>query len=316
MKRIISIIGIAILGITLIISCARKPEEVRIGYIRHVANLPFFVAIENGYFKQEGLEIKPIECGLKELLDALITDKVDVIPPMTFPQLLSIEVESPGLIKIFMIGGEKEGEDINSGILIRKGDPIKSIEDLKGKTMGVTSPTSALNLEMTLSAVGLKSEKDYNVLTISQNVATTSLASRKINALWLTEPELTIAMAKADAQLLIGNPRSKYILNPYVAGAGAVKAEYLKKHDKRMKKIMQAFDKAIDFIRTNPVESKKMLTKYTSLTPDLAEKVGVYFYVKSTEPIDMENLKKSIELLYAYKIIKKPVNIASMLITY
>jgi ABC-type nitrate/sulfonate/bicarbonate transport system substrate-binding protein len=316
LKTLISIfITGALIASMFLFGFAKKPGEVKIGYIRHAANLPFFVALEKDYFKQEGIKVKAVECGFKELLDALITGRVDVIPPMSFPHLLSIEAESPGLIKIFLIGGEKMGEEINSGILVRKGSSIRSIENLKGKTIGVTSPTAEFNLKLTLNALGLKLDKDFTILMISEKLATTSLAMSKIDALWSTEPDLTIAIEKANAELLVGNLRAKYILDPYWAGAAAVKAEFVEKHPKTMKRILKAFDRAIDLIRENPSESKKVLPKYTPLAADIAQKSGIYFFIKSTETVDMGNLRKLTDLLYKYEVLKKKVDPTKMYIS-
>ncbi len=58
MKRLITLLAMAILGITLLTSCARKSEKVKIGYIPIADCAQLYVAIEKGFFEQEGLEIE------------------------------------------------------------------------------------------------------------------------------------------------------------------------------------------------------------------------------------------------------------------
>ena len=54
-------------------------EEVKIGYLTLVMSLPTFVALEKGYFQEQGLKVvnTPFESGTL-IVDALVTGRIDV----------------------------------------------------------------------------------------------------------------------------------------------------------------------------------------------------------------------------------------------
>lgn len=316
MKRLIIIITTLVLGMALLTSCARKPEKVRIGYIPHMSGLPFFVALEKGYFKEEGLDVEFVKCGYREYMDALLTGRVDIIAPTSFPSLFGIEVESPGLLKFFLPGGEKKDGDIIYGILVRKDSPMKTMEELKGKKIGVTDPITTVNLKLILKKIGLDPDRDVTIMQVDPSVAITALVSKQVDAFLLTQPDLAVAMQKGETRLLETNPRSKYIIDPYWSGAAATTAKFIEENPQKMRRLFKALDKAVDFIRANPYEAKSLLVKYTPLTSDIAQKTGMYFLSKSTEPVDLQTIQFLAHLLFEHGILKKEVNADKMYVDY
>ena len=55
-------------------SCARRPApKIRIGYWPVAAGLPFFAAIEKGYFKEAGLDVEPLKfAGAQQVMEAML----------------------------------------------------------------------------------------------------------------------------------------------------------------------------------------------------------------------------------------------------
>jgi NitT/TauT family transport system substrate-binding protein len=148
MKRSLMICVILAATALVLTGCPKKTEKVSIGYIPHVSALPFFVAMEKGYFKNEGLDVNFVECGYREFTDALLTGKVDVSSPTSFPTIFGIEAESPRLLRYFLAGGEAVNGDTVYALVVKKNSQMGSIQDLKGKKIGVTDPVTALNLRV------------------------------------------------------------------------------------------------------------------------------------------------------------------------
>ncbi|MCK4386257.1 MAG: ABC transporter substrate-binding protein [candidate division Zixibacteria bacterium] len=69
MKRVKAITGrlfiVTVIIISIIVTvsggCAKKPEKVRVGYLPITLTLPFFVAMEKGYFTEAGLKVEAIK---------------------------------------------------------------------------------------------------------------------------------------------------------------------------------------------------------------------------------------------------------------
>lgn len=81
MKRLLSLGFVLGLGLTsVLIGCASTPEKVRIGEVtRSLFYAPQYVAIEKGFFKEEGLDVELITtAGGDKTMTALLTDGIDV----------------------------------------------------------------------------------------------------------------------------------------------------------------------------------------------------------------------------------------------
>jgi len=81
MKRLLSL-GLAVgLGLTaLLTGCTRAPEQVRIGEVtRSLFYAPQYVAIQKGFFKEEGLDVQlTTTAGGDKTMTALLSDGIDV----------------------------------------------------------------------------------------------------------------------------------------------------------------------------------------------------------------------------------------------
>jgi len=295
-------------------SCAKKSEKTRIGYIQHASALAFFVAQDKGYFKEEGLDIDFIQLGYKEYTDALITGRVDVISPASFPILFGIESERAGSIKFFHAAGEKRGGELVYGVLVREDSNISTLQNLKGMRIAVDHPVTLVNMKLILSKIGLDPDRDVNIMQIDKSIVLTALLSNKVDAILLDQPNLAAAVEKDGVKLLSANPRAEYIMDPYWSGAPATTSDYVKSNPVTIRGIMKALDKALDFIRNSPTEAKQLLTKYTPIDMNLAGKVGYYFEAKSNELVDLQSIQKLADLLVKYEILKKEINVRNMYI--
>lgn len=316
MKGLISVRTTAVLVVTfLILSCARESAEVRIALCPYTADLPFFVAMEKGFFAEQGLEVRETRCAnSSEALNALLADQVHVIAPISFSALLAAEIQSPGDVKLFLPGGESD-KIVGSYLLIRRDSALTSIEELKGKRIGTyTGATQLLYLKLFLKAVGLDPESDISILQVAPALQAQALDAGQFDALFTIEPYSTIALEKGLAKVLIENPRVKYITNPFISGSAAVSSRFLKENPAAVNRIYNALAKALDFIRTNEEDARNVLTRYTPLEGSIAQKAGLLVWYKADEPVDMAAIQKISDLLHANGILSARVDVENMFV--
>ena len=294
-------------------SCAKKPEMVRIALCPYTGDLPFFVAIDKGYFNEYGFEVKEVRCGnSSEALNALLANKVDVIAPISFSALLAAEIKAPGDVKLFLPGGESD-KIVGSYLLVRKDSPFTSIEQLKSKKIGTyTGVTQLLYLKLFLKMVGIDPEKDIEIVQVGPALQAQALDAGQFDALFTIEPYSTVAIEKGIAKVLIENPRVKYIVNPFISGSAAVSSRFLEENPEAVKKVYKAVAKSLDFIRENEEEARNSLPKYTPLEESIARKAGLLEWYKVDEPINMEAIQKISDLLYENGILTSRVLIKDM----
>lgn len=314
MKRFCVLSLLLILAVfSIISSCKKEPGTVRIALCPYTGDLPFFVAIDNGYFDEYGIKIEEIRCGnSSEALNALLANRVDIIAPISFSAMLAAEIKSPGDFKLFLPGGESD-KIIGSYLLVKKDSDITSIEQLKGKRIGTyTGATQLLYLKLFLKMVEIDPEVDVDIIQVGPALQAQALDAGQYDALFTIEPYSTIAIEKGIAKILIENPRVKYIANPFISGSAAVSTRFLNENPKAVKNIYKAVEESLDFIRENEAEARKSLTNYTPLAESIAAKAGLLEWYKVDEQINFDMIQKVSDLLYENGILSSRVMVDDM----
>jgi len=315
MKRLTTLIVIVVLGIAFLTSCAQQSNKVKIGYMPYSSNLPFFVAQERGFFKKEGLEVEAVRFGSsKEAMDALLTGKIDAEGTIGLSTLFAIEATSPGQIKFYLPCVEM-GDKFANYLLVRKGSGISTAKDLKGRKIGTyTGTTQLLYLKLLLKELEIDPKKDVTIIQVSPQLEIEAFGTGQFDVLFTIEPKATIAIEKGLGEPLIKNPRGKYIISPFPAGALPFATKFLQEHPDKAMKIYRAMDKAVDFIKAHEDEAKRMVPKYTGLEEKIALKSGLYEWWKMDET-KVEPMQKLADILYENGIISAKIDVNKMVLT-
>lgn len=310
---------ILFLSLILLISLLGKQitEErdiVRLGYIEHAAELPVYVALEKGFFEEQNLKIELIPLGYKEEMDALIREDIDIIPATSMSLPLGVEGQDPGLIKIFHLGGiPSEDKEVVGAVVALEESLIYSLNDLKGKRVGVSSGVVDLFVMKTvLKKIGLDPIKEVDIIEMKKEILPLALNSKQVDALYITQPGLAILMSQTKSRIVVKNPRAKYIFDPFWSGCGVVTSSFIKERATDFEKYLKAVDKAIDYIDQNPIESKKFLAIYTPLEENLTSKMGMYFKIKATEEINLFQVQQIVDTFFELGALKTKVNVANL----
>ncbi len=315
MKRLFASVAAAMLAITFLSSCARKPQKVKIGYMPYTSNLPLFVAQDRGLFQKEGLEVEAIRFGSsKEAMDALLAGRIDAECTIGLSTLFAIEAASPGQIKFYLPCVET-GNRYASYLLVRKGSGISTTNDLRGKKIGTyTGTTQLLYLSLLLKKLGIDPDKEVNIIQVSPQLEIEAFGTGQFDALYTIEPNATIAMEKDLGEPLLRNPRERYIVAPFPAGALPFNTKFLHQNPTEAKKIYRAMCKAVDFIKTHEPEAKQLVPKYTGLDEKIALKAGLYEWWTESE-VRIDPMQKLADILYENRIISAKIDVSKMVLT-
>ncbi len=313
-------LGCTVLAVFMILGagCEKKPEgmEVRVGYIPFNNCLPFFTAIEKGYFSQQGLKVKPIRHNnSSEALNALIAGRVDALAGITFSSYWAAEQEEPGRFKLFLRHYEKP-DDPFSYLLVSKNSDIRSPLELRGKRVGTyTGVSQILYLRLFLKKIGLEPDKDVTIVQVGSDLQIQALVAGQYDALFTVEPYGTIAVLKGIAKVLIPSPRTQYIQDPFWGGAAAVTAKYLEKNKRIVSLLYGGMADGVRFIREDVGTAKSFLPKYTPMEPEVATKSGLYKWVLLDEEFPTEGLQDLVDVMVKERVLRKKVDAVSMLLT-
>src|SRR6266480_5248821 len=133
--------------------------KIRVGYIGLTCEAPIFTAVENGFFKEEGLDVELVKCEWANYKDVLALGGYDITHHLVMYFLKPIE---QGLDVKFTAGIHRGCLRVQAGT---KSD-IHSIKDLRRKRIGVpgmgTPPFIFAN--RVLGANGIDAGKDVTWL--------------------------------------------------------------------------------------------------------------------------------------------------------
>ena len=234
-------------------SLSNGADKLRIGYTSPTPNHGvLWVADSSNLFKKNSLDL----------------EIVYMPGNISLPSLLSGEIQFAQMTGALMSPGRLQGADpvmlasvqdyLDDRLIARP--TIKSIEDLKGKRIGISRFGAASHMRVLnfLPRFGL-GEKDVTFLQIGDTPARViALIGGSIDASSFSPPDHLVA-TKAGMKMLF-NMRE---LNVAYQGTGLVTTQrQIGKSRDIIKRMVKAYVEAIHVIRTNPELSKRAFAKY------------------------------------------------------
>ena len=297
---------------------AQASPKIRIGYWPVAAGLPFFAALEKGYFKEAGLDVEAQKyAGAQQVMEAMLAGRSDGSSNGTGSGNLGVgELASPGLFKIIATN-PSNAKYVLDEFLVPKDSPVKSIAELKGKRVasgpGIQNKTLATVVLERAGATGATVME----LPIGQHVA--ALAAGQVDAVYTLEPTGTVGRLNGTTRMLEAGVIAKYILGdalaPWHGGSATLTTEFIKKYPAETKKYIAAYARGIELVRTKPDEARQYLKGYTAIEGPLTGEVPLASYMLYNEfkPADIAAFQKFFDLFTEKGVFDKKLDVASML---
>ena len=297
---------------------AQTAPKIRIGYWPVAAGLPFFAAIEKGYFKEAGLEVEALKfAGAQQVMEAMLSGRSDGSSNGTGSANLAIgEIAQPGLFKIFATN-PSNAKYVLEEFLVPKDSPVKTMAELKGKRVASGPGIQNVTLAKTMlekSGAGVMSVTE---LPIGQHVA--ALAAGQIDAAYTLEPTGTIGRLNGTTRVLEAGVVARYILGdpmaPWHGGSASLTSEFIKKYPTEAKKFIAAYARGIELVRTKPDEARQFMKGYTAIEGALANEVPLASYMLYNEfkASDVAYFQKFYDLFSDKGIFEKKVLVEPLL---
>ena len=251
----------ALLGtmlLLLIAGCVQKApqpvEKIVLGTQTIAHNAPVWIAENKGYFQEEGLkvEIREFASGQVALQTMLNTKGIDLATAAQTPVIYNSFRRNDYAIICSMVCSDK---DIN--ILARQDKGIKAPENLKGKTIGITTGTSShffLGLFLTDHQMEMSDVKMVDMEPVRLSAA---LIQGKVDAIVTWEPYIYQARKILGDKALLFPNQGLYRLEVYFIA----RKDYLKDHSEALKRFLRAIEKGEAFILKNRNEAKEIISK-------------------------------------------------------
>jgi ABC-type nitrate/sulfonate/bicarbonate transport system substrate-binding protein len=227
-------------------------------------HIPSYIAMDKGFFKEEGLDARFVELAGRPLMTAGLSGNVDFIPIPSGGANAVLTANAP--LKYVV------GESLKPQWIIVAKPEIKKVEDLKGKTLGYARVGAADYDEgaTTLDRFfNMKVGRDYKVIQFQG------------------EPERIAALSNGDiAAALVSVPRAyqakqagfNVVLRtgdylPRAGGTFWCTNQFFEKNPETVKKFIRAIAKGVMYFRDHKQESYATLKEHLGVKSD--EEAGV-----------------------------------------
>jgi len=293
MKKRLNFTGFAILIMAMIFAGCDdnhlKNKKIKIGYLPMVSSLTHFVALEKGYYKDEGVcvEANPIKTS-NSIAQDLVAGHIDAAIELSVVPLLKNLEKSPNSAKIFSIS-KITSENGFDGIVVKANSKLKKLEELTGKKVGVFPGTTA---KKSLAEIFKTRYPHLNLpvfVELDPSLHIQSLENGDIDALYTYEPTLSLGIVKKGFRK-ISNSIYALQYTPSPIGVGAVNQKWLQANPETAKAFFCAIDKSVDFIKNNPKEARQILARATNIDFAVANDMNIMPLSLSTQ-IDINNLE-------------------------
>ena len=309
--------GAALVAAPLAVRAADTPH-IRIGYWPVAAGLPFFAAIEKGYFKEAGLDVEAIKfAGAQQVMEAMLAGRSDGSANGTGSANLAIgEIASPGLFKIFA-SNPSNAKYVLDEFLVQTASSYKSIADLKGKKVGSGPGIQNVTLAKTVLERAGATGCTVIELPIANHVG--ALSAGQIDAVYTLEPTGTVGRLSGTTRVLEAGVIAHYILGdpnaPWFGGSATLTTEFIKANPAASKKFIDAYARGIELVKKHPEDARQYLKGYTAIEGDLTAQVPLADYKLSNEftKYDIEMFQKFFDLFFDKGVFKSRVMVEPML---
>lgn len=234
----------------------KEKTKVSLGMLRLTSSAPLFIAMDKGFFAEEGIEIEPQWFdSAHPIAVSTASSKVDVGATGITASLYNMAANGQKLGIVADKGREQKGYS-SSALLVTTDNynaGVKSLKDLKGKRIGITQKGSTFHymLGRMLETQGM-SLNDVEIVPLSKlSAVMAALESKQIDGCILNEPNITKVQKAGYGQLVVqvGD------VIPYQTSAIFYSPDFMKNKDAAVR-FMRAYNKACNYYYEAAVEKK------------------------------------------------------------
>lgn len=278
--------------------------HLRFAYHGNLCGAPIYMAIENGYFADENIELEQVTVDAAHVGEAIGADQVDVGMELLGKMLQPIE---NGLPIKFTTG-------VHTGcqkLLVPDDSDIKTVADLKGKNIGVPGLADAGTLitKRSLNAEGIdisdgSSEVTFTVF--SRNDLAQALQNKAVDAIVLGDPQAAVAQEQYGLTALIDTATDPTYKDEYCCNA-FVTSKLAEENPEAAAAFTRAVQKGAQWVEEHPKETAKIIVdkKYTAGDADLLAAILETYNYKPSVQGGYDALKLGVEQLTEIGILKE-----------
>ena len=227
-----------------------------------LAGFAISLAMDRGFFQEEGLDVSKQQMQTNTALAALLTGEVDYSETIGSVSRAVVAQQAP--LRIITVAAN------GIGFSVMGGPQVREVADLKGKPVGTYAPrdTSVIGLEVALRHYNLDLQRDeITVVPLNTDPGLfAGLASGTVGAVVIAPPY----NFKAEKDL---GARHLFDVNQYLAAAWAglsTSTRKLSENPQQVRRVLRANLRGVDYIFANRQDVVAWVASHFDVDPDVA----------------------------------------------
>ncbi|MGN6405580.1 ABC transporter substrate-binding protein [Sinomonas sp.] len=288
----------------------------KVGTIGIGSDAAIKLAIDKGFFKEQGLDVKTsvvanppagIAAAQSGQLDLTYTPSIPLLNALSNNVPLTVVAAADGYSDVAMSSKDMTKVD-DTGLLVQKDSTIKRPKDLEGKSVSV--PARKAQLEVTVSKLIKDDGGDpskVNWMVLDPSSALQSLNSGRVDAASLVAPFVSKAISQGDR--LLASPGVEFFkagaVGLWVTGNSA-----LQKERKAIEGFKAAIYKANAYANQHIDEAQQLSAQITNNPLEVIKDGAVNYWPDKVTTDDIQRVNDSMaELGYLKTPVKLPANL-------
>ncbi|MDI2099026.1 ABC transporter substrate-binding protein [Ruicaihuangia caeni] len=272
---------------------ATETTKLRVSIPPVADSLPVFVAIDEGYFEERGLEVELVPAANgATAVNSLVSSSTE-IALVSYPTL--VNAHSAGLPVTIGAFGIEGTDEYMAAIYVTDDSPLASIDELIGKKVATPSLNSVGDIFLSgeMLDAGLD-PKQVEFVEIPQANMAGALGAGDVDAVFLTEPTLSAASKELELRPLAVQNGPQ--------GLFATSKKFLEENEGAIKAFREALEQAVRDIEADPSGvAERTMPNHSNMDAETAAAMHLpLFQTKWNE----EGIQKIIDLMAELGIIK------------
>ena len=301
---------------------AAAQDKVKVGVFPTASSLPYFTAIERGFFKEQGIEPETIRLiGGPPNIAAMISNQIEAAIVLVTIEAMNANLKKPGVAMYIGVHSQNKIYQMEQ-FVVRRGYAAESLKDLKGaRIMSAPGPANVVAAQAGHAKVAL-TERDYTIDQLDMGQHVNAMTSGTFDAGYTLEPQASTMRKLGVARTIEAGVITKYILgdengNAFAAGC-AITSDFIKNRPDVARRFAAVWKKAIGFVNENPQEARKYLAKNTLTPEDVVDSVPMVRYFTAGDLTDKHKaeFQKFIDFSTAVGTLPEKIDITKYLQAY
>src|SRR6202023_4335236 len=209
----LTICAVAVLALSAVASGrAVAQDKVSVGVFPISSSLPYFVALERGFFKEQNIEPEMTKLmGGPPNVAAMMTNQIEVSAVLVTLEGLNANVKKPGVAMYIALNSQTKVWKMEQ-FVVRNGFKAETIADLKGaKLLSAPGPANLTTAKAILAKNGLK-DGDYTIDQLDMGQHVNAITAGTFDGGYTLEPNASMMIKAGIAARLEAGGISIYIL--------------------------------------------------------------------------------------------------------